>query len=79
MLFTFCKHSVDQARQLLRGGGYGFRFVHAPAHLAEIRAQRRLTAAQCYCGQSQGLGCLVDYALDLTAHHFAASNLEAGA
>ena len=29
-----------QARQLVRGGGYGFRFVHAPAQPAEIRAQR---------------------------------------
>lgn len=69
------EHRVDKPRQLVRGSRHGLGLIHARAHPAEVRAQRRLAAAQCRCGQSQGLGRTVGDPFGLAAHHLAAGDL----
>ena len=75
----FGQHHVDQPRQFVGGGGDGLRFIHARAHAPEVRAQCRLTGAQCGGGQAQRLGRTVGTALGPAAQDFAAGDLGARA
>lgn len=53
--------------------GYGFGLIHAHAHPAEIRAQRRMAAEECSSRQSQVWGRPVNNALGLATHYLSAT------
>ncbi len=71
VFFALGLHGIDQAGELMGGGGYRLEFVHARAHSPEVGAEGRGS------GQTQGLGGTIRAALSLAAHHLATGNLGA--
>ena len=68
------QQGVDQASELMGGGGDGLGLVHARAHAAEAGAQSRLAGAQGGSGETQGLGGSMGDPPGLAADHFVAGD-----
>ena len=71
------QHRIDQAGELVGGGGDGFGFVHAGAHSSEVNAESRLAVSQSGSGQTQCLCRTIGTTLSLAAHHLATGDLGA--